>query len=299
MNCVTQTFNASDQRPAVEPTAESTSQTISQPLLYESHMHTPLCKHAVGEPEEYAEQAEKRGLKGIIVTCHNPLPHGISSGVRMHPDQFPEYLALVERARQEWEGRVDVRLGLEADYLPGLEGFLAEQLASAQFSHVLGSVHCMLKEYRSRYDDGDPVHFQETYFNHLAQAAETGLFDTLSHPDLVKNIYPHDWDVERAMPFIEKALDRIAAAGVAMELNTSGELKTISEMNPGPEILRAMAERGIPVVIGADAHVPERVADRFEKAMNVLESVGYSEINFFLNRDRQTVSISAARASLR
>jgi histidinol-phosphatase (PHP family) len=275
------------------------SENFPQPVLYESHMHTPLCKHAVGQPEEYAARALERGLKGIIVTCHNPLPHGISSGVRMAQEQFPEYVALVERARQEWQGRIDVRLGLEADYMPGLEDFLKEQLASAEFNHVLGSVHCMLKEYRKRYDNGDPVKFQETYFTHLADAAETGFFDTLSHPDLVKNIYPHDWDVKRAMPFIEKNLDRIAFAGTAMELNTSGELKTIAEMNPGPQILKAMCERDIPVVIGADAHVPERVADRYEKAMDVLESVGYKEINFFLNRERQTVSIKAARAGLK
>ena len=262
-------------------------------------MHTPLCKHAVGDPEEYAARAFERGLKGIIVTCHNPLPHGIASGVRMNPEQFPDYVALVERARAAWQGRVDVRLGLEADYLPGLEDFLEEQMKSAEFHHVLGSVHCQIKEYRKRYDNGDPLEYQETYFTHLADAAETGFFDTLAHPDLVKNVYPHDWNIERAMPFIEKNLDRIAKTGIAMELNTSGELKTIAEMNPGPIILKAMHARGIPVVIGADAHVPERAADRYEKAMDILESVGYDEISFFLNRERQTVSIDAARASLK
>ena len=42
------------------------------PVLYEMHMHTPLCKHAHGEPEDYAEVAKQRGLKGIVVTDHNP-----------------------------------------------------------------------------------------------------------------------------------------------------------------------------------------------------------------------------------
>src|SRR5687767_6404229 len=140
------------------------SENFQQPVLYESHMHTPLCKHAVGQPEEYAARALERGLKGIIVTCHNPLPHGISSGVRMNEEQFPEYVGLVERAREAWQGRIDVRLGLEADYMPGLEEYLKKQLVSAEFNHVLGSVHCMLKEYRKRYDDGNPVKFQETYF---------------------------------------------------------------------------------------------------------------------------------------
>jgi histidinol-phosphatase (PHP family) len=62
------------------------------PLLYESHSHTTLCKHAHGTVSDYAAAAERRGLKGLIVTCHCPLPDGISSEVRMAPEQFETYL---------------------------------------------------------------------------------------------------------------------------------------------------------------------------------------------------------------
>ena len=41
------------------------------PMLYEMHMHTPMCHHAFGEPQDYAQVAEQRGLKGIVVTCQN------------------------------------------------------------------------------------------------------------------------------------------------------------------------------------------------------------------------------------
>ncbi len=87
------------------------------PLLYESHCHTPLCKHARGEPIEYAAAAERRGLKGIVFTCHCPLPDGISLSVRMAPGQYDRYIAMVAEARERFAGRVDVRLGLESDYL--------------------------------------------------------------------------------------------------------------------------------------------------------------------------------------
>jgi len=270
-----------------------------EPILYESHMHTPLCRHSVGDPEEYATIAERRGLKGIIVTCHNPLPDGLAQGSRMYLEQMEEYFALVARARKAWEGRVDVRLGLEADYMPGLESFIEKQLQSAPFHHVLGSVHPQLEEYKARFFTGDAVAFQRTYFEHLAQAAETGLYDTLSHPDLVKNFTASQWGLKRMLPDIQRALDRIAATGTAMELNTSGLLKTIPEMNPGPEILREMQQRNIPVVLGADAHKPERVADKFEMALDLLEQAGHNEISFFLNRQRQTVPIALARKSLR
>ncbi|MEO7933909.1 MAG: histidinol-phosphatase HisJ family protein [Chthoniobacterales bacterium] len=271
---------------------------MPEPLLYESHLHTPLCRHAVGEPEEYAAEAERKNLRGIIVTCHNPIPNGYSAHVRMRPDQFDEYIALVAHARAAWDGRVDVLLGLECDYAPGLEADVAILLKRADFHHVLGSVHTQVKEYRTRYDTGSAFEYQQTYFHHLALAAETGLFDTLSHPDLVKNQAPHEWNLSRIFPDLQRALDRIAATGIAMELNTSGLHKALPEMNPGPEILAEMQKRGIPVVLGADAHQPQRVGADYPLALRMLQSAGYKNVSLFLNRQRQEIPIADALASL-
>lgn len=268
------------------------------PILYDSHMHTPLCKHAAGQPEEYAAVAEKRGLKGIIFTCHNPGPNGWSSQVRMSLDQFDEYVAMVERARREWHGRIDVRLGLESDYIPGMEPFLTGLHRRAEFNHILGSVHPQLPYYRQIYDKGDAQTYFQTYYDNLALAAESGLFDTIAHPDLVKNVYPRQWHVESLLGVIERALDRIAQTNVALELNTSGLNKRVKEMNPGPEILAAMQQRDIPVVLGSDSHEPRRVAADFGEAMMMLQKVGYTAVHFFLNRQRQTVPIADALASL-
>jgi len=122
---------------------------MPEPLLFETHSHTPLCKHAVGMPTEYAAVAEARGLRGLLVTCHNPMPDGFSAGVRMSPEQFDEYVDLVAQTRDEWEGRVDVRLGLEADYFEGFEGWLERQLNSAEFHYVLGSVHPQITSFEN------------------------------------------------------------------------------------------------------------------------------------------------------
>lgn len=269
----------------------------TQPILYESHMHTPLCKHAVGQLEEYAAVAFQRGLKGIIVTCHNPDPNW-TPWARMDADQWEDYIALVDRARTLWAGRIDVRLGLECDYYPGAEPYLTELLSRAEFNHVLGSVHAQLDDYKAAYFNGDVVAYHRLYFDHLARAAETGLFDTLAHPDLVKLVDPAQWQLERVMDSVRAALDRIAATGVAMELNTSGLNKSIREMNPSPTILAEMRRRNIPVVVGADAHEPRRVADHYEEAFSMLETAGYTRISFFLDRKRRELDIETARRSL-
>lgn len=267
--------------------------------LYESHSHTPLCKHARGLPIEYALAAHRVGLAGITITCHNPMPDGFSASVRMSLDQWDEYQDLVQDAAEHWRGRVDVRLGLEADFFPGYEKFLEQQINSAPLSYVLGSVHPQIAEYRARFSKPDPVEHQATYFQMLADAAETGLFDCISHPDLIKNESPADWQPQRILTEIARALDRIARTGVAMELNTSGRIKKIPEMNPFPEMLRLMLEREIPVVLGADAHVPERVGDHYCEALELLASIGYQCVHYFVDRQSRAVTIPDALASLR
>jgi histidinol-phosphatase (PHP family) len=189
-------------------------------------------------------------------------------------------------------------LGIEADFFPGYEKWVEHQLRLADFQYVLGSIHPQMDIFKDRFWVDDPFEFQRVYFRLLAESAETGLFDCLSHPDIVKNETPLDWHPARIMHDVCLALDRIAKTGVAMELNTSGVNKTISEMNPFPEMLVEMRRRAIPVVIGADAHQPERVGDGFHEALDLLQTCGYEHISFFVNRVRQDVPIQVARARL-
>jgi histidinol-phosphatase (PHP family) len=273
--------------------------TSKQPrLYYDSHMHTPLCKHAEGEPEEYAEVALQRGLKGIIFTCHSPMPDNWWPQVRMDVEQLDHYIAMVKRASESFAGRLEVRLGMEMDFFPGMEWWVESLNARCEFHHVLGSVHFFGQNYRERFFNGDLFAFQKTYFTHVAESAETGLFDTLAHPDLVKNCQPGLWDFERIKKHLGKCLDRIARTGVAMELNTSGLNKAIPEFNPGPEMLAMMRERNIPVVLGSDSHTPRRVAADFDRALDTLEEAGFEKVSCFLERKRLDLPISDVRSSL-
>ena len=268
------------------------------PLFFDSHMHTPLCKHAEGHPVEYMEHGVSQGLAGIIMTCHSPMPDGFSSRVRMSPEQFNEYCSIVQEAADAAPADFEVRLGLESDFFPGMEPWLRELHGKADFHYILGSVHWHIAEYMDAFWHGDAFTFQKQYFEHLAESAETGLFDSLAHPDLIKNASPVDWNFNRIRPSVEKALDRIAATGVAMEINTSGLNKSYPEMNPGPLMLGLMAERKIPVVIGSDSHTPRRVGDSFDLALDYLSAAGYENVSVFERRKRNDLPIQSVRESL-
>lgn len=261
--------------------------------LYDSHMHTPLCKHARGPLSAYAERAEQKGLRGITFTCHSPMPDGWDAGLRMTLAQLPQYVDMVERAREEFTGRVDVRLGLESDYFPGMEGWIADIHDRADFSYILGSVHALTKEFKARYLEGSTrLEYEKSYFENLAQAAETGLYDCLSHPDVVKIAHPKQYDVADHLDTIRRVLDRIAATGIAMELNTSGLNKSYPEMNPGMVMLTEMARREIPVALGSDSHDAYRVGADFDVALDNLRDAGYDRVSYFINRERHELAIS-------
>jgi histidinol-phosphatase (PHP family) len=274
------------------------SESIPHPIYYDSHMHTPLCKHAEGHPLEYARMGKQNQLKGIVMTCHSPMPDGFSSGVRMAPGQFTEYVDLVESATLEMHGEIEVRLGLESDWFPGMEKWLDELHRRADFHYILGSVHPFIQEYKDAFFDGDLISFQRRYFSHLADAAETGLFDCLSHPDIVKVMLAENWNFSDGEDAVALALERIRATGIAMELNTSGLNKSYPEMNPGPEMLKMIGDLNIPVVVSSDAHHPGRVAADFDSAFSMLERAGFAEVSFFINRKRSDVSIADVRISM-
>jgi histidinol-phosphatase (PHP family) len=267
-------------------------------LYFDSHMHTPLCKHAWDTPEQYCQQALDAGLKGVIFTCHCPMPDGFWPAVRMEEHEFDKYLELVRDAQKTFRNKLEVGLGIESEYFPGYEKYIEDLHQRAPFDYCLGGLHWQAPEYRLRYEQGTIEGFRRLYFDHLATSAETGLYDCIAHPDLVKNYHPDSWCFAIIKGTVAQALDRIAKTGVAMELNTSGLNKSYHEMNPGNEMLAMMAERKIPVVLGSDAHRSLRVGDQFVTALNNLVQAGYQKVSYFKKRQRIDVKIKEVLSSI-
>ena len=192
------------------------------------------------------------------------------------------------RLRDQFAGRVDVRLGMESDYLPGMESPGSTICTAAPISAISSArcIHRLTNTDQSTSRAQARLEYEKSYFENLANAAESGLFDCLSHPDIVKIVHPSQYKVGDHLDTIRRALDRIARAGAAMELNTSGLHKPYREMNPGAEILEEMALRQIPVVLGSDSHDAHRVGADFDKALLNLQNAGYETVSCFIDRER-------------
>ena len=89
------------------------------------HMHTPLCRHATGEPVDYARRALELGFTEIGFSDHSPMRQDDFDDWRMRFDQLGEYVEKVRQAQKDFP-RLTIRLALEVDYLPGQEEWIRE-----------------------------------------------------------------------------------------------------------------------------------------------------------------------------
>jgi histidinol-phosphatase (PHP family) len=247
-----------------------------------------------GNAERYRETAAERGVTELGVAEH---VHRFTAAldVWQHPfwresavDDLDRYVSFV---REE----TDLRLGIEADYIRGTEDRMANLLEPHDWDYVLGSVH-FLGEHAVDFDDETDVWRHETsaervwkrYFDALAESALTGLFDVITHPDLVKI-----WGSARPLPskdpryYYEPAVEAMLEAGVAMEVSTAGLRKPVGEIYPARAMLEMAVDAGIPIALSSDAHVPEHLAYGYEQAVELLGDCGVKEIAVFEKRVRR------------
>ncbi len=263
----------------------------------DNHLHTRLCGHATGEVEEYIEVAVRMGIREVGFCDHLPLyflpPGKTIPGYAMGVKDLPCYVEMIERYASR--APVPVKLGIEADYIPGYEEELAALLSLYPFDYVTGSVHFIdgwgfdnpveMMEYNRR--EIDLVY--EQYFTLTKQAALTGLFDVMAHPDLIKKFnFRPACDLSLLYEETARAFKK---AGVCVEVNTAGLRYPAREIYPGLELLKIFFRHGLPVTLGSDAHSPDQVGAGLSSAIKLVKSVGYTEIATFSGRRRKFVKI--------
>ena len=261
--------------------------------LPDYHVHTFRCGHAGGGSRDFVLRAIDRGLSEIGFTDHVPLYFLPESErdpkLAMRENQFDGYVQEVLALREEFRGRIEVRLGLEADYAEGHEETLARWLARADWDLVLGSVHWVAGGWiddpgtsRARFAREGADFLYDEYYRLLAKAASSGFFDVLTHFDL-----PKKHGQRPAAPRVaaeQGALAAVERSGAAVEISSAGLRKPVAEAYPEPRLLRAIAERGIPVTFSSDAHAPAEVGWGYERTLRLARDCGVREYVTFERR---------------
>lgn len=239
----------------------------------------------------YVEAAEKVGVTDLGCAEHM---YRFSEALTVwrHPfwdewaiDDIDQYVEAVKAS--------PIKLGIEGDYVVGGEEELEAMLGSRPFDYVVGSVHFLgdysldTEEYTIWDGTQDADAIWRRYFETLAGAARSGLFDILAHPDLVKV-----WGRAGRFPSVdprlmyEPAIEAIAESGIAVEVSTAGLRKGVGEIYPAPAFMEMCVEAGACFALSSDAHEPGQVGFRYSEALEYLADFGVNEIAVFSGRER-------------
>ena len=247
--------------------------------------------------ERYREVASERGIEELGVAEHI---HRFVQSLEVWEHPWYRYWAQDDLdAYCDFVREHGLKLGIEADYLVGREDRVANLLDGRAWDYVVGSVHFMGDDALDVHGEpdweafdiwrgGDPEKVWSRYFETLGEAARTGMFDILAHPDLVKvfgdRVGVPDGDLRH---FYERAMDGIADSDVAIEVSTAGLRKPAGEIYPAAPFLEMCLDAGRPVALSSDAHTPEQLGYEYERAVDWLGELGVSEIAVFERRTRR------------
>ena len=253
------------------------------------HMHTIL-SDGHNTHEEMVLTAIEKGFDEIGFSDHFCIRQPCKWAVGAESiGQLEEKIA---EMRDKYGSKIQILFGIETDYFSDREDEIRKSLQRYNFDYVIGSVH-FLDDWnydtdKSRYAEFSNDFLYEWYFRELQNAAKSGLFDIMAHPDLIKKFMI--WPETSKRRLFEETASIFAESGVAFEINTSGKDRPCGEFFPGDELLKAFCKAGVPVTLGSDSHMKEQIGRHFGEAKTILKEIGYTTITRFRNRKKEPVS---------
>jgi histidinol-phosphatase (PHP family) len=271
--------------------------------MIDLHTHHHRCGHARGDLADYVAAGRARGLSVLGVSDHAPLwsqpDDQPAPGMHMARSAFAPYVAEARALQAAHAGDLEVLVGVEADYVEGAVETYRAELARYPLDYVLGSVHYVEGRHvydRTRFEPGfDVAGFARRYLALVRGAAASGLFDVLAHVDAWKGRAPTPWPA--VADEVDRTVEAIAAAGVAVEVNTSG-LRKCGEPFPSDAFLRRLVEAGVPITYGSDAHDPDEVQYGWGEVAGRLRALGVTRLATFRGREQGWVPLEGVAAAV-
>ena len=235
-------------------------------MIKDYHLH-PNLLNVPSAADEFISAAVKKDIKEICFTDHMPISVS-NAHDRIPRGKVREYCERVRETAKRYEGIISLKCGIEIDYHPSVKDEIDRVLTEGDFDYVLGSshLHAFIKDFQN-YTFND---FASMSIENSTLAAESGLFNTVSHLDMYKFVFINPkrfplkddgYDVMRHEAEIKALLDVIAKENVRLEINPhlAEGRPDLSLMYPEETIVKWALDKGCLFAYGSDAHSPSSV----------------------------------------
>jgi len=297
--------------------------------LYDDHLHlrphtAPPQPHAL---KPLLEKAEERGVIAHPRE-HPPIPRRFRFGPHedyeyaMNENETDTFLGLFREC--------GCPVGFEVDYISGEEDEIQSILKSlldraaelgVPVSGIHGSVHLLPGDVKdidwpkgdvrfivwdldenvflAHLADRGPERILHEYFSAMLDLVDLGIYDALSHIDVIRkfdrrnssgeSIYFSEYERLYA-ELSRRVIERISETDMAIEINTAGFFSPIGRPYISQELLNYAVELKVPICLGSDAHIPERIGAHFDFALQMLEKAACDKLVTFENRRKSEYS---------
>lgn len=216
---------------------------------------------------EFLDRASQRGIEELGFSEH---------------DEYSELvdINLFKKLQINRRNNINVKLGLEVDYIPGREEKIREIIISKEYDYIIGSVHYIdgwgfdHPDYRAGFNDRDIDEVYAQYANILMKMVQSDCFDVVGHIDLVKK-WGYRPRKRTTIYYLEPVLKAIKKYGLAVEINSAGLRKTVEELYPASNLVNMMFSYSIPITFGSDAHHPDEMGEGLKEAYRSARQAGY------------------------
>ncbi|MCM1500766.1 MAG: PHP domain-containing protein [Clostridium sp.] len=216
------------------------------------HVHTYRCRHAGEERDEmYVIRAMELGAKYIAFTDHAPFPNDPFEN-RMRMDELEDYITALSELKEKYASRIDIKTGLEIEYLPSYQDYYRKLYLSNKFDILMLGQHFYELEpgkYSFCLPHGVLVQKEaDGCINAMLEGMKLGYFQVIAHPDRIFrrcgmwNAALHD--------MAHELIQAAAAGGIYLEQNLSSLEKEGQYRKEFWDLVSEDAK----VVVGIDAH---------------------------------------------
>ncbi|MBR0198334.1 MAG: histidinol-phosphatase [Kiritimatiellae bacterium] len=248
------------------------------------HTHTTWCDGSASV-REMACAALAKGFVVLGFSSHAMLP-GDPEDWPLKKDNIRDYAKDVRAVAEEFKGKLEIRLGVEADFVPGISFPDRKIYSMIEPDFIIGSIHYLIAPDGVRVGvDKSPEAFQSAIMEHFGgsveafcreyfarerQMAEEFDFDIIGHPDLVRKFNEKIGLVDENAAWykeeIAKTADVFARSGKIVEINTGAISRAwLDDAYPSAEFRALLAARGVKFILSSDAHFPEALDCAFDR----------------------------------
>lgn len=268
--------------------------------MIDSHTHSILSHDGHVGIRALADSAKALGAEYLAVTEHldrDYLYCGLGKERFIRQLNLKKYYREMQAARAAADG-IYLAYGIEASYMAKANARYQQELASYPFDVIINSVHTVYggdvylgKAYRGRARE---VVYNEYLDAVLASVRAPYDYDIVGHVGYISRYAPYEEKSMCTPEFREKIdsiLSEIIRLDRTLECNTNAKMPGLVFL-PETYILERYFELGgRRVTFSSDAHVPERICDKYRETADIVKNLGFSHWTIYKERKPHEIPI--------